>query len=333
MTLFFNFVGWLEEKGWHLAETRRNYKQPEGFGGSSAPPRSPRGKWLLDVLLFRFRRTENLVRYAIVICGLVFSTAWALEADSILNMPFASRQRSASGFVQRIVPDLQQGSLCYLRLSDPTKIHPLFITGDAWSGNLRFSIKKLSSEYSAECSGVANLFFDAPQGSADALSLGVTSAAEVLQKNQAIRVSITKLAIKEYLPMLSWRPFLEQVGVPGGKGATIPKPVGLDAKATLEIRSGTATLQVETPLHCEFIYGIAQKWNYRNAYWRLKGTCTFPLSGQALGLTGGPMEAQMVFFSDTWQPKGAAQGGDSLEEAAERGASSIDTSGTKEGVK
>lgn len=275
----------------------------------------------------------NLIRCAIVTCSLMVSTAWAIEADSILNMPFASRQRSASGFVQRIVPDLQQGSLCYLRLSDPTKAQPLFITGDAWSGNLRFAIKKLSSEYSAECSGVAHLLFDTPQGAAEAQSLGITSAAEVLQKNQAIRVSITKLAIKEYLPILSWRPFLEQVGVPSGKNATVPKPVGFDAKATLEIRSGSSTLQIETPLHCEFIYGIAQKWNYRNAYWRLKGTCTFPLSAQTLGLTGGPLEAQMVFFSDSWQPKGAAQGGDSLEEAVERGASSIDTSGTKEGVK
>jgi hypothetical protein len=265
-----------------------------------------------------------------VLCGGIVLTTWAQDADAVLDMPFASRQRSALGFEQRIVPALQEGSMCYLRLSDPTKVQPLFITGDAWSGNLRFVIKKLSNEYSAECQGAANLLFDTPQGSAEAQPLSITSAAEIFQKKQAIKISISKLVVKEYLPRLSWKPFLEQVGVPSGKGAKIPNPVGFDATASLEIQSGTKTVQVETPLRCEFIYGIAQKWTYRNAYWRLKGTSTFPLNSQTLGLTGGPMEAQMVFCVDVWQPKGAAQGGESLEEAADRGASGIDTSGAKE---
>jgi hypothetical protein len=248
------------------------------------------------------------------------STLQAVEGLSNINIPFFSWRRSERAFFQGRSPELYPGKLAYLRLSDPTRPNPLYLTGDSWTGGLRFGLQEITDRYSAECTGKAVLYFDAVQGTPSSTATTSTAASDLLGQPQDIRVSLDKVTIAEYLPHKQWKTFLGFIGSPD-KRNQLPPPVNFPAMVQITCSRGPHTVTHKVPI----TFGLSiEKLSSVHCFWRLTGTCSFPLTGTMLGMNKtSALEAQLVFCSDAGLPVGAAHGGESLEESLESGSDAL----------
>jgi hypothetical protein len=236
--------------------------------------------------------------------------AWGLAAGLALGLGSAGAAPTnatvEASFFRRAAFDLEPGSLCYLRFSQPGKRLPLFMAGDGRRGVLRCFMTPGLSGYRADVRGEALVDMDPPLGSADALAVDETAAAGLLKSRTALRVTLGHIRIRD-LVGLSDPAWERMIGTAReGGSAREPQTASADVTVRIGLRAGAATATVDAPMRLTIHYRGKEKFGRILPYWRLELTGEFAIEGQALGLTGadaGRLNARAVFMSDTFLPR------------------------------
>jgi hypothetical protein len=209
-------------------------------------------------------------------------------------------------FFRQAAFDLEPGSLCYLRFTQPARRLPLFLAGDGRRGVLRCFMTPGPGGYNATVRGEAVVDMDPPLGSADALAVDDTAAAGLLKSRTALRVTLSQIKARDLVALAdpAWGQMLGTARA--GGSARDPLTASADVTVRIGLRAGAATATVDTPMRMTVHYRGREKFGRILPHWRLELTGDFAVEGQALGLTGadaGRLDVRAVFIADTFLPR------------------------------